>query len=123
MTACGFYTMQCTRLDLQPAPPDTIPTSYHVAKDTATCCCLCACSLHSGVVGMPGRQLLCTQGRGLGVRQGWMLVSEGLQLKYSCLLALPLVAALRQAGQVVLRGGSLITSLRAMAAHNSQWVW
>jgi hypothetical protein len=52
-----------------------------------------------------------------------MLVSESLLIKYSCLMALPLVAALRQAGQVVLRGGSLITSLRAMAAHNSQWVW
>lgn len=72
---------------------------------------------------MPCRQLLCTHGRTLGIQQGWMLRSEALPVKYSCLLALPVVTALRKAGQVVLRGGNLMTSLRAMAAHNSQWVW
>lgn len=73
--------------------------------------------------GLSCRQLLTSKGRRLGIKHGWQLVSEALLVKYSCLLALPLLAGLRGSAQMVLRGGSLQQSLRAMAAHHSQWVW
>jgi len=57
------------------------------------------------------------------VEQAWQLVTELLAAKYSCLLAIPLMAALKRPGQVLVCGGSLSRSIKAMAAHHSQWVW
>lgn len=99
---------------LRKTPCDTVLTfdAYGVSGHLNHRC------VHEGV-----RQLLASKGRSLGVQHGWQLVSEALLVKYSCLLALPLLARLRGAGQLVLRGGALHQSLRAMAAHHSQWVW
>lgn len=69
------------------------------------------------------RQLLATQGRQLGVQQAWQLVSELLLVKYSCLLAVPAIMGLKRPSQVAVLGGNVLTSLKAMAAHRSQWVW
>lgn len=76
-------------------------------------CCTYAC----------GRQLLSTHGSSLGVTQGWQLVSEQLYVKYSCLLAMPIITALARPNQWLVRGGNVRCSIRAMAAHHSQWVW
>lgn len=69
------------------------------------------------------RQLLASKGRQLGVQQAWQLVSELLLVKFSCLLALPAIFGLKKPSQVVVLGGHVGTSLKAMAAHHSQWVW
>jgi hypothetical protein len=70
-----------------------------------------------------GRHLLATKGRQLGVQQAWQLVSEVLLVKYSCLLAVPAIMGLKRQSQVAVLGGNVSTSLQAMAAHQSQWVW
>jgi hypothetical protein len=57
------------------------------------------------------------------VQQAWQLVSECLPVKYSCLLALPVLLAVRNRQQVLLVSWRLRQNLQAMAAHSSQWVW
>lgn len=74
--------------------------------------------VHDGV-----RLLLESEGHHLGVQHGWQLVSESLLHKYSCLLAVLLSALLLRRGQVLVLGGKVWASVRAMAAHTSQWVW
>lgn len=69
------------------------------------------------------RLLLESEGHHLGVQHGWQLVSESLLHKYSCLLAVLLSALLLRRGQVLVLGGKVWASVRAMAAHTSQWVW
>lgn len=69
------------------------------------------------------RQLLASKGHQLGVQHAWQLVSELLLVKYSCLLALPAILGLKSSSQVVVLGGHVWTSLKAMAAHRSQWMW
>jgi hypothetical protein len=50
-------------------------------------------------------------------------VSECLLHKYSCVLAVLLSALLRRPDQMLVTGGRVAASVRAMAAHQSQWVW
>jgi hypothetical protein len=50
-------------------------------------------------------------------------VSECLLHKYSCVLSVLLAALLLQPGKVLVVGGKVAASVRAMAAHKSQWVW
>lgn len=113
----GAHSHQLCQHDMSAAP-----CRQSCCQQCHGCCVRTYCT-HCCCLGGACRQLLCSQGRALGVQQGWQLVSEALLVKYSCLAALPLVSALRQPRQVVLLGGSLLTSLRAMAAHYSQWVW
>ncbi|KAF6259097.1 N-acetylglucosaminylphosphatidylinositol de-N-acetylase family protein [Scenedesmus sp. NREL 46B-D3] len=74
--------------------------------------------VHHGV-----RLLLESQGRQLGVQAGWQLVSERLLHKYGCLLSAPLSALLLRPGQALVTSARVWASVRAMAAHKSQWVW
>ncbi|KAF8062000.1 Pigl [Scenedesmus sp. PABB004] len=76
--------------------------------------------VHAGVAA-----LLATRGTALGVCAAWQLVSECLAVKFSCAAAVPLAAALarRAPGHALVRGGDVAASVRAMAAHGSQWVW
>lgn len=49
--------------------------------------------------------------------------SECLLHKYSWLLSIILSALLLKQDQVLVLGGNVWTSMKAMAAHRSQWVW
>eukprot|EP00775_Hariotina_reticulata_P002590 gene2590-2892_t len=74
--------------------------------------------VHQGV-----RQLLAAKGLSLGITQAWQLVSEHLVVKYSGLCSLRLLGLRLKQGQLLILGGNASLSLRAMAAHHSQWVW
>lgn len=50
-------------------------------------------------------------------------VSERLLHKYGCLLSAPLSALLLRPGQALVTCARVWASVRAMAAHKSQWVW
>lgn len=67
--------------------------------------------------------LLAAKGSALGVQHAWQLVSESLLVKFTCLLAVLVTNFLRKPGQLVVCGGRLCCSLKAMAAHRSQFVW
>lgn len=69
------------------------------------------------------RQLLQVQGRALGVQAAWQLLSECMVVKFSGPLARRWARTLHKPRQLVVPGGSLLASMRAMAAHHSQWVW
>ncbi|KIY98423.1 N-acetylglucosaminylphosphatidylinositoldeacetylase [Monoraphidium neglectum] len=75
-------------------------------------------AVHRGV-----RSLLQTRGPALGVTSAWQLVSLGLPRKFLSIADTWLSRTLAPRGALVLAGGSLGTSLAAMRAHASQWVW
>ncbi|KAI8476247.1 MAG: N-acetylglucosaminylphosphatidylinositol de-N-acetylase family protein [Monoraphidium minutum] len=75
-------------------------------------------AVHRGVAA-----LLAARGAALGVADAWQLVSLRLPRKFLSAADVSLSRALAPRGALVLAGGALRTSLSAMRAHASQWVW
>lgn len=75
-------------------------------------------AVHRGVAA-----LLAARGRALGVSEAWQLATLNPLRKFSAALERLVAPYLAPRGALVVGGGSLAVSLRAMRAHASQWVW